>query len=119
MRILSEALRIAIDDALRTMDKHIPVKPKEPTRKYDAKDYIDLLTTAAILRTTPRKIWRIIAKKPNHRRIPSPDALFYHIKLDKNDIIMLIEDMVDISIERVRSLGFLKKPVDVAIDVHD
>ena len=120
MRILSEPLKMAIDDALRIIDKHIPIKPKEPTRKYNAKDYIDLLTTAAILRRTPEKIWRAIAKKSNHRSIPSPDALFYHInKLDKNDIIRFVEEMVDISIERARSLGFLKKPVDVAIDIHD
>ena len=120
MRIRLEALRMMMDNALRIMDKHIPIRLEGPTGKYDERDYIDLLVTAAILRTTPEKVWRLTAKRSSHRHTPSPDALFYHIKkLDTNDIIKFVEEMVDASIERARSLGFLKKPVDVAIDVHD
>jgi len=56
MRIRLRAPKIAIDGPLRIMDKHMPIKPKEQTRKYDAIDYIDPLTTTTILRTIPENI---------------------------------------------------------------
>ena len=56
MRIQLEALRMTMDNTLRIMDKHIPIRLEGPTGKYDERDYIDLLVTAAILRTTPEKV---------------------------------------------------------------
>ncbi len=49
--------------------------------------------------------------------LPSPDALFYHIKkLDVEKIIAFEERFVEAIVDRTRSIGFLKKLVDTTIE---